>query len=270
MNKVIKKLFLYAILILFSAIFILPLVYSLYTSMLQLKDVDKFVGMSQLTLDNYKTLVKTYPIGRWYWNTIIMTAIILVGNVITNTMAGYALAKLKFKGKKLIFIIVLATMMVPYHMILIPVYIMMAKLGWLNTFAALTIPYLYQCLYVFLMRQFFGSIPDELLEAARIDGLTKAGAFFRIALPLSMPALATMLIISFTGTWNSYLIPSTFVSKESMYVLVVGLNTAKDLFFERTNLTMAGVVLTTIPVIIFFLIFQKQYVQGIATTGLKS
>lgn len=269
-KKIIGKILLYAVLTLFSVAFILPLVYSLYTSLLELKDVDKLVGVNRWTFDNYVKLINTYPVGKWYSNTIIMTAIILAGNCVTNTMAGYALSKLNFRGKKLIFFIILATMMVPYHMILIPVYIMMAKLGWLNTFAGLTVPYLYQCLYIFLMRQFFMSIPDELLEASRIDGLTKAGAFFRIVLPLSMPAMATMLIISFTGTWNSYLIPSTFVSREDMYVLVVGLNTAKDLFFDRTNLTMAGVVLTTIPVILFFLIFQKQYVEGVATTGLKS
>lgn len=270
MSSKIRKVLLYIILALFSIIFILPFVYALYTSFLELQDVDKIVGFNRMTMDNYKTLITNYPIGKWYRNTIIMTAIILLGNCFTNTMAGYALSKLKFKGQRVIFFIVLATMMVPYQMILIPVYIMMAKIGWLNSFASLTVPYLYQCLYIFLMRQFYASIPNELLEAARIDGLTKAGAFFKIVMPLSKSAMVTMMIISFTGTWNSYMIPSTFVSKEDMYVLTVGLNTTKDLFFDRTNLTMAGVVLTTIPVIIFFLIFQKQYVQGIATSGLKS
>jgi len=249
--------------------FILPFAYSLYTSFLQLKDIDKIVRLDQLTFDNYFRLFSVYPIFKWYLNTIVMTSIILIGNVIINSMAGFALAKLQFKGKKITFLIVLATMMVPYQMILIPLFIMMAKFNWLNSFAALTVPYLYQSLYIFLMRQFFTGLPNELIEASCIDGLSKAGAFVKICFPLAKPAIATMLILSFTSTWNSYLIPSTFISKESMYVLVVGLNATKDQFFERTNLTMAGVIITTIPVILFFLLFQKHYVQGVSTTGIK-
>lgn len=270
-----KKLGLYLALTSFAVIFILPLFYAVYTSLKDLKDVETlFVGFDKLSLDSYIRILTHYQnsgggIGRWYLNTIIMTLIIVTGSCMISSMAGYALSKLSFKGKKYVFFIVLATMMVPYHMILIPVYIMMSKLGWLNTFAALTIPYLYQCLYIFLMRQFFGTIPNELIEAARIDGLTKAGAFFRIMLPLSKPALATIIILSFTGTWNSYLIPTTFVNKESMFTLVQGLNAAKDQFFDRVNVTMAGVVLTTIPVIIVFLLFQKYYVEGVASSGIK-
>jgi multiple sugar transport system permease protein len=275
MNKRLSKSALYTMLTVFAIIFVLPLLYSIYTSFKQLKDVEKiFVGLGQLSLDSYIRLITHYQdvgggIGKWYLNTIIMTAIIVAGCCLISSMAGYALSKLKFPGKNLVFIIVLATMMIPYHMILIPVYIMMAKLGWLNSFASLTIPYLYQCMYIFLFRQFFGSIPNELLEAAKIDGLTKAGAFFRIMVPLSKPVFATTIIVAFTGTWNSYLIPVTFTNKESMFTLVQGLNAAKDQFFDRVNVTMAGVVLTTIPVIIIFLIFQKYYVEGIASTGIK-
>lgn len=271
MKKKISKVILYTFLLFFAVLFLLPFLYALYTSFLDLKDVDKWVGISQFTFDNYKKfwVSDAYDLPRWYFNSIMMTGIIILGNCICNPMAAYALAKLNFPGKKIVFIIVLATMMIPYHMILIPVYVKMAQLGWLNTFAALTVPYLFQALYIFLLRQFFISIPDELIEAARIDGLTKIGAFFKILLPLSKPALTTMVILSFTGTWNSYLIPSTMVSNKDMYVLVVGLNSVKDQFFDRTNLIMAGVIMTTLPVIIIFLIFQKQYVEGIATTGLK-
>lgn len=274
-NKILKNSFLYVALSTFAVTFILPLVYALYTSFKDLKDVEKmFVSFESLNLDSYIRLITHYQnagggIVKWYINTIIMTGIIVIGCCIISSMSGYALAKLDFKGKKGVFIIVLATMMIPYHMILIPVYIMMAKIGWLNTFAALTIPYLYQCLYIFLMRQFISTIPDALLEAARIDGMSKFGAFFSIVLPLIKPALATTIILSFTGTWNSYLIPTTFVNKESMYTLVQGLNAAKDQFFDRVNVTMAGVILTTIPVIIVFLVFQRYYIEGVASTGIK-
>jgi len=274
MNKV-KKSFLYIALAAFSVIFILPLVFAINTSLKDLQDVNKiFVSFDKLNIDSYIRLISHYQnagggIGVWYLNTILMTGVIVLGCCIIPSMAGYALAKLKFPGKKLIFIIVLATMMIPYHMILIPVYITMSKIGWLNTFASLTVPYLYQCLYIFLMRQFISTIPNELLEAARIDGLSKFGAFFRIIIPLIKPAFATTIIISFTNTWNSYLIPSTFINQEKMYTLVQGLNSAKDQFFDRLNVTMAGVVLTTIPVVIVFLLFQKYYIEGVASTGIK-
>jgi len=275
MNNVIKKTFLYIALTAFSVVFTLPLIYAIYTSVKDLKDVNTlFVSLDSLNIDSYIRLISNYQnagggIGVWYLNTLTMTGIIVLGCCTISSMAGYALAKLNFPGKKLIFVIVLATMMIPYHMILIPVYITMARIGWLNTFAALTVPYLYQCLYIFLMRQFISNIPNELLEAARIDGLSKLGAFFRIIVPLIKPAFATTIIISFTNTWNSYLIPSTFINQEKMYTLVQGLNAAKDQFFDRLNVTMAGVVLTTIPVVIVFLLFQKYYIEGVASTGIK-
>lgn len=255
----------------FALIFILPFLYAVYTSLQELKDVNSIVGFYRLSLDNYIMFFTNplYMVPRWLWNSSLMTAIILAGNLIINTMAGYALAKLNFPGKNAVFFIVVATLMIPYHMILIPVYVNMARLGWLNTMLALTVPYLYQCIYVYLMRQFFMSIPNELLEAARIDGLTKAGAFFRIVMPLAKSGLITMIILSFTGTWNSFLIPSTMISRREMYVLIVGLNSVKNQFFERTNIIMAGVVLVTIPVIIMFMLFQKHYVEGVATSGLK-
>lgn len=270
-SKMMNRGITYVLLILFAFIFLLPFIYALYTSFLDLKDLDHIVHASQLTLDNYKRFWNNdaYNIPRWYFNSIMMTTIIIGGNIIINTMAAYALAKLEFPGKKIISFIIVGTMMIPYHMILIPVYVKMAKLGWLNTFASLTIPYLYQCLYIFMLRQFFISIPDSLMEAARIDGLTKIGAFTKILLPLSKPSIVTMIILAFTGTWNSYLIPSTMVNRKEMFVLVVGLNSVKDQFFERTNLVMAGVVITTLPVILMFLIFQKQYVEGVATSGIK-
>ena len=265
------ELFTVLILSFFALIFILPFLYAIYTSLKALQDVNSIVGLDRLSFDNYIMFFTNplYMVPQWLWNSSLMTAIIIAGNLVINTMAGYALAKLNFPGKNVIFFMVVATLMIPYHMILIPVYVSMAQLGWLNTMLALTVPYLYQCIYVFLMRQFFMSIPNELLEAARIDGMTKAGAFFKIVMPLSKSGLITMIILSFTGTWNSFLIPSTMTSRREMYVLIVGLNSVKNQFFERTNIIMAGVVLVTIPVTIMFMLFQKQYVEGIATSGIK-
>jgi len=255
----------------FAIAFILPLLYALYTSFLKLSDIDKLVGIKNWTLESYLKFWKdpNYNIPRWFFNTVLMTGITIAGNVVINSMAGYALAKLNFPGKNLVFFIIVATMTIPYQIILIPVYVTMAKLGWLNTVASVTVPYLYQCIFVFMMKQFFSGIPNELLEAARIDGLTKVGVFFRIMLPLSKPGIISMIILNFTSTWNAYLVPSTMLNNKDSYILIVGLNSVKDQFFDRTNVIMAGVVLITLPVVILFLIFQKQYIEGVATSGLK-
>nr|WP_256942251.1 carbohydrate ABC transporter permease [Bacillus sp. OV166] len=265
------KLSNYTIIIILGIFFILPFLYTVYTSFLGMEDVNKVVGVSHWTLDNYKTFFTNdaYNVPKWLFNTVIMTGVVIIGNLIINPMAAFALAKLNFKGKKLIEWIVVATMMIPYHMILIPVYVNMAKIGWLNTFLALTVPFLYQSLYIFMLKQFFRSVPNELIEAARIDGLTKMGAFWKIVYPLAKPSLITMSILSFAGTWNSYLIPSTLANVPEKYVLVVGLNSVKDMVFENTPLIMAGVVLSTLPILIFFFIFQRQYIEGISNSGIK-
>jgi multiple sugar transport system permease protein len=266
-----KNIFLTILLSLFAIAFILPLLYALYTSFLKLSDINKLVPFHKWTFESYAKFWKdpNYNIPRWFFNTVIMTGITILGNVIINSMAGYALSKLNFPGKSIIFFIIVATMTIPYQIILIPVYVTMSKLGWLNTMLSLTVPYLYQCIYVFMMKQFFSSIPNELIEAARIDGLSKVGVFFRIMLPLSKPGIISMVILNFTSTWNAYLVPSTMVTQKEKFVLMVGLNSVKDQFFDRTNVIMAGVVLITLPVIILFAIFQKQYIEGVATSGLK-
>lgn len=261
----------YTIIIVLGLLFVLPFLYTLYTSVVPMKGVNKLISISNWTFDNYVTYFTNdaYNVPRWLLNTTLMTGIVIIGNLIVNPLAAFALAKLDFKGKKLIYWIVLATMMVPYHMILIPVYVNMAKLGWLNTFAALTIPFLYQSLYIFMLRQFFITVPNEFMEAARIDGMSKMGSFWKIVYPLARSPLITMSILAFAGTWNSYLIPSTLANTPKMYVLVVGLNSVKDAVFENTPLIMAGVVLSTLPILIFFFLFQRQYIEGISSSGIK-
>lgn len=264
-----KSLKAYLLLGLFSINFIVPFGYALYTSLLSKADIDKLVPISRLTFENYVEVFLNSDILLWYKNSLIMTFGILLGNIVFNTMAGYALAKLNFKGKNIIFFIIIATMMVPYQICLIPTYSMLVKLGWLNSFKGLIIPFMFQGFLTFLMRQFFITIPDELLEAAKIDGLGAIGTFFRIILPLSKTALATQVIFCFTGTWNSFMWPTILVNNKSKYVLTVGLNTLKNRFFEWPNVTMTGVVLMTLPIILIFLIFQKHFVNGIASSGIK-
>lgn len=259
----------YLLLILLAVIFCVPLGYAVYNSLLPLDKVNQLVAPDQFTLQVYADLFTQRPILRWFANTFIMAAITLLGQLCTSLLAGYALAKLHFRGRSVAFMIVLITLMIPFQVLLTPLYISVAKLGWINKMAGLTVPFLMNSLYIFMARQFFVTLPNDLLEAARIDGLGHAGSFWRIALPLAKPIIITITIFNFTQSWNAYLVPATFTTSEEYYTLVVGLNTLKDTYFNRTNLTMAGVVVITLPMLLLFLVLQKQFIQGIATSGMK-
>ncbi|KWX83077.1 ABC transporter permease [Paenibacillus riograndensis] len=259
----------YALLSLCSIFFILPFGYAIYTSLLGKSDIGHWVGVARLTLENYTDVFVNSDMTVWYFNSIVVTLGILIGNLAINTMAAYSLSRLNYPGRGLIFFIIIGMMMIPYQVTIIPIYSMIVKLGWLNSYQGLIIPFMFQGFLVFLMRQFMMSIPKELEEAAEVDGLTKIGIFFRIILPLSKGAIGTPIIFSFTGTWHSVVWPVPLVHDSRWYVLTVGLNTLKNRYFEWPNLTMTGVVLLTLPIIVVFLIFQRHLVQGIATTGLK-
>lgn len=267
--KTVGKAFKYILLIFFACIFLIPLLYALFTSLVPFEYVNKIEGLQHLSLNNYATLFKNYPILTWFKNTAIVTVCTLIGTVVTALPAGYALAKFKFKGRNAIFTAIMATLMVPFQLVLTPLYIMVAGLGWHNTLQGLIVPFLVSSLSIFMARQFYKSIPDELIEAARVDGLGHIGSFFHIVLPLSKPLIITLSILNFTSTWNSYMIPATFLSQTEKFTLSVGLKTIKAANFIRPNETMAGVILLSIPVLIFFFFLQKWFIQGIASSGLK-
>jgi multiple sugar transport system permease protein len=256
------------LLLFFSIVFLLPFLYALYTSFVSQEYANKIAPLSGFVLDNYRA-VFGLRVGRWLFNSLLVTLSILAGNMAVNTMAAYALAKIRFPGRKIIFFIIIAMMMIPYQTVIIPLYVMMVNLGWLNTLLCLIVPFLFQGFYVFLMRQFFLTMPDELIEAATIDGLSIAGTFFKIILPNSRTALAMQAIFSFTGTWNFLTWAATFINDDRYYILPLGLNTLKNRYYAIPGYTMAGVVVMTIPVMLVFLLLQKYFVQGIVTSGIK-
>ncbi len=268
-KKILSKVLIYLFLIGLALIFLVPVIYVFYNSLLPKRYIGSFVPPSVWSFDNYKELFSEFPIFRWYGNTAISTIAVVAGNIFFTPLAGYALAKFRFPGRKVIFLCLMLSMMIPGQLVLLPQYIMMAKAGLVNTLWAITLPYLSQSMFIFMSRQFFYGIPEELEEAARIDGLGRFGTYFRIVLPISGVLLATIAIFNFTGTWNSYLVPSTFISSAEKYVLVVGLQTVNNQHFQQENLTLAGVVLLSFPVIGFFMFTQRFFVQGIATAGLK-
>jgi len=259
----------YVVVSLAAGVLLFPLLYALYASFELPKDYGKLVGLGALTAWNYGQVVTLVPLLRWYLNTIVVTAIIMAGNFLVNTPAGFALARLNFKGKRAVFVLVLSIMMVPLQAYLIPLYLFVAQLGWLNTYASLTVPFIVYCFFIFLMRQYFSTIPREYDDAAEVDGIGKIGTFLKIGLPLSGPALVTQMVLGFTLTWNSFLIPVTMTTDKSMFVLTVGLNTLKSQYYDFPTVTMAGVILLSVPVIAVFVLFQRSIVPSLASSGVK-
>jgi len=222
------------------------------------------------TLDNYSVLLRRLDFPAYFANSVVVAVLTTAGNLLFCAAAGYALAKLRFAGSRLLFAVVLGTIMVPGIVTLVPLFVLVSNLGLVNSYAGLVLPFLAQAFGVFLMRQFMLSIPDDLLEAARIDGAGELRIFWRIVLPLSRPALATLGILTFLASWNNFLWPLVAATTEDRYTLPVALalysigqNRA------RYDLLLAGSVLVVVPVLVVFVALQRHFVRGIATTGLR-
>lgn len=222
------------------------------------------------TTDNYDRLFTQLDFPRFFFNSSLVAIIVTVGNILFCPMLGYALAKLQWRGKRLVMGLVLATLMVPAGITLIPNFILMANLGLVNTYPGLILPFLVGPFGVFLTRQFMYGIPDELLEAARIDGANEWRIFWQVVIPLTIPVLATLGILTFLGSWNNFIYPLVMAQEPEMYTLPVALATfATGDHQSDHGMLMAGSVVLVVPVLIIFILFQRWITEGIATTGLK-
>lgn len=222
------------------------------------------------TTDNFGRLFDQLDFPRFFFNSSLVAVAVTLGNVLFCPMLGYALAKLRWRGKRLVMGLVLATLMVPAGITLIPNFVLMANLGLVNTYPGLILPFLVGPFGVFLTRQFMYGIPDELLEAARIDGANEWRIFWGIVLPITAPVLATLGILTFLGSWNSFLYPLVMAQEPEMYTLPVALATfATGQYQADHGMLMAGSVVLVLPVLIIFILFQRWITEGIATTGLK-
>ena len=222
------------------------------------------------TLENYRELFDRLDFPRYFFNSTIVALTVTLGNLLFCSMAGYALAKLEFPGKRVLLVLMLATLMVPAIVTFMPLFVLISNMGLANTHLGLILPFLVGAFGAFLMRQFIMGIPDELLEAARVDGAGEYRIFFRIVLPLCGPALATLAILTFLSSWNAFLWPLVVASTEDMYTLPVAI----ALFSIGQNesdvaLQMAGSVVVVAPVIVLFFAMQRYVIQSIATTGIK-
>lgn len=221
------------------------------------------------TLDSYRQVLNDTSYIRWFLNSLIIATITTASVAFFDSLAGYTLAKFKFPGVTLIFVLILSTLMVPTEMLVIPWFMMSIELHWTNSYWGVMFPGVISAFGVFLMRQFFMGVPNELLDAARLDGFNEFQIFWKIAMPLVRPATAALCIFTFLGNWNAYIWPLIVIRSEEMRTLPVGVAFFSSENQARFDLIMAAASLATVPVIIIFLIFQKQIIKGIALAGLK-
>jgi multiple sugar transport system permease protein len=255
-----------------SLVFALPLVQMVLTSFMTAADINRFPPRlipTQLSLAGYHALFAESHILRWLLNTIVVAAISIVGHLLLCSLAGYGFARLRFPGRTLGFFAMVATVMVPIQLLMIPTFLMFSRLGLANTLAAAFVPWLASAFGIFLMRQFFLSLPRELEEAARLDGCGTFGAFRRIVLPLARPALATLAVFTLLGSWNDLVWPLIAISDERWYTLQVGLTTFQGTRRTQFELLMAGNVVATMPLLIGFVLAQRWFVASMTFTGLN-
>ena len=263
----------YVLLSLGAVVMVLPFVWMLLTSLKPAPELVQFAFLPKNpTLDNYREVLGTSNFGRWYGNSLLIATISTLSVAFFDSLVGYTLNKFEFPGKNIIFIGILATLMVPTEMLIIPWFNMSVQLGWNQGVAqywGIVFPGVITAVGIFLMRQFFDGVPNELLDAARIDGVNEFGIFWRVAVPLVKPAIAALCIFNFIGNWNAYLWPLIIASNRAYYTLPVGLSFFRGESTTEWEKIMTGASLATVPLLLVFLIFQRQIIKGIALTGLK-
>jgi multiple sugar transport system permease protein len=249
----------------------LPLWWMIATSLKSMQEIAQYPPTfipQEFHLDNYIRTWAAAPFTQYTLNTLLLSFFAVTGNVIVNAFVAYGFARIRFRGKKIWFSILLATMMIPGFVTLIPQYVMFSKLHLVGTYYPLIIPqFLGSAFYIFMLRQFYLSIPRELSEAAKIDGASHFYTWLRVIIPLSKPALATIAILSFNGAWNDFLGPLLYVNDESLYTLQIGLQSFRGSVQTQWNYLMAGSVLVLLPVIVLFFIFQRYFIEGMNLTA---
>ena len=267
-----RKLLIHIVLLLGLGITIFPFFWMVLTSFKttgEAMQIPPTIFPKKFITVAYSQIVSSLPFARIYLNTILSTVITVLAQLVFCAMAGYAFARIKFPFKNTIFILLLSVLMVPGQIFLIPQYLIIQKMGLLDTIPALFIPNLFSAFGTFLMRQFFLSLPEELEEAAIIDGCSRYQIFWRIMLPLVKPGLVTLSIFTFKFAWNDFMWPLIVNTSPKNMILGPALSTLQGQYTSQYPMQMAGAVLAVIPVIAVFFIFQKQFIEGVAQSGIK-
>lgn len=263
----------YVVLIAVTLVMFVPFAFTLVTSLKTNQETNNLTFATLLwpenpTLDAYRTVFEA-DVGRWFFNSAFVATLWVFGRCVFDTMAGYAFARMQFPGRQVVFLAILSTLMVPGIVLIIPRFIILDRLNLLNSYGALTIPFISSAFGIFLMKQFFESIPAELEEAARVDGANRFRMFAQIILPNTMPALITLTIFTFQASWNAFLEPLIYISNSDFYTLPLGLAFFRYEFKTDWPTQMAIAVITTVPIAIFFVVFQRYFVESNASSGIK-
>lgn len=277
MNKIFGsfwlKVLLYIFLIIYGIITVIPFLWAFSASFKPLSEIISgefnFIP-KHFTLDNYKQIFLQEPLfWRWLFNSVIIGVTVTILNLLFNSMAGYALARLHFRGKQCWFFLILTVLVVPAQITLIPTFLILKAIGWLNSYPGMIVPSMVNATFIFMMRQFFVNFPRELEEAGQLDGLNAWGIFRYIVLPLAKPALAAQAVFVFMGSWNNFLLPVMILFDPEMFTLPLGLNTFKGQYISYWNYIMAASMVFTLPGLAIYAFFNRYLIQGVTFTGGK-
>jgi len=264
------RLLAYVLLAVGSVVMAFPFVWMLLSAFKPLKEIFRFNFWPKVwTLANFQDVLLNTQFPRWFLNSLIVAGISTVSVLFFASLVGYTLTRLRFPGRNFIFLLILSTLMIPTEMLVIPWYVMSTQYGWVNTYWGIAFPGLIPAFGVFLMRQFFDTLPRDLFDAGRVDGVSEFGLFWRVGLPLVGPGLAALGIFNFVGNWNAYLWPLIVAKSPSMRTIPVGVAFFSGEAGTEWNLIMAAAALAVLPVLLVFFIFQRQIIEGVVLTGVK-
>ena len=273
-NRQSKKMLSYVLMTVIGIILLIPLLWMVFTSLKPMEEIVRYPPTffpEKIVWENYLDTIAAFPFWRYARNTrntLFITVLVVIGNVLSNSFIAYGFAKLDFPGKKLMFALVLSTMMIPGFVTMIPQYVLFSKIGWVGTYLPLIVPSFFgNAFNIFLMRQFYLSINNELIEAAEIDGANHLYIWSHLMLPLTKPALITIAINSFNAAWNDFLGPLLYIQDQEKYTLQIGLQVFQNQATTQWNYLMAGATLVLIPTILLFFFAQRYFIEGMDLTG---
>lgn len=271
-SAVLRRVLLYIVLILIAVIMVVPFLWMLFTSLKTQYDAVKIPPVwipDPPQWENYVKLFTEQPMSQFMLNTIKIVFFVVLGQLFFSSLAAYSFARISFKGRNVVFFFYIATLMVPGQVTMIPTYLMFAKAGLTDNHLALILPAFFSAFGVFLLRQFFMSLPRELEEAAEIDGCNPFMTYWRIMLPLVVPAMLTLGVFTLMNTWNDYMGPLIYLSSPEKYTMTLGIAYFKGVYTTQWNLVMAGSIVSVVPILIAYLCAQKYFIEGIAFSGVK-
>ena len=264
------RIFAWTLLFLGGLVMLTPLLFMFSTSLKYSSDVyDLRLVPADPTIDNYVQVLSDGRFLRWFVNSVVIATVVTISNVFFDSLVGYTLAKFDFRGRYIVFVAILSTLMIPTEMLVIPWYIMARDFGWLDTYWGIMFPGMMTAFGTFLMKQFFETVPNDFLEAARVDGLNEFAIWWRIAMPLVTPALSALAIFTFLGNWTAFIWPLIVTTSKELYTLPVGLSSFAVEQSIQWELIMTGASLATLPTLLVFLVLQRYIVRGVVMAGLK-